>query len=332
MENSRKIKLLKLWEILQQETDDEHHLTTNELIARLNSEGIEVDRKILYSDIKLLNEWGYDVDCAKGRSNGYYTGKRSFSVPEIRILMDAVQAAGFISEENTEDLVERIAALAGSKQAEVLKKNIVKFSTVKTQNKKTFYWINEIVSAIESQKQIEFLYFNYDIKREKVYRKDKTNPQENKRYVVNPVETVFDNDQYYLICYDDKHKELTNYRIDRMDKVRVLDTDINKYDKIEKIDMAKHKRQLFGMFGGEVKRVNFLADKSLIDVIFDKFGSGVEISQCKDGLLSCTVEVQASPMFIAWLCSFDTRIKVQSPPTVIKRVKEHLEKTLEQYN
>ena len=143
--------------------------------------------------------------------------------------------------------------------------------------------------------------------------------------------TVFDNDQYYLICYDDKHKGLANYRIDRMERVQMLDEEITKNSEIEAIDISKHKRQLFGMYGGEIKKVTFIADKSLIDVIFDKFGSQVKIVEAGNGVIKCTVEVQVGPMFIAWLCSFGTKMKAVSPPTVVKRVKEHLEEALTQY-
>ena len=329
-ESSRKIKLLKIWEILRQETDENHKMGTVELIAKLKKEGIEVDRKILYKDIELLNMNGYEILCDRSRSNEYYVIDRSFDIPEIRILMDAVQAASFVTEKKTKVLVDKIAELAGSKRAEVLKENIAEFNTVKSLNESIYYSIDTIIQAKDEGNKIGFYYFDYDIKREKLFRTDKATNSA-RWYVVNPVATVFDNDQYYLICYDDKHKGLANYRIDRMDKVTMLEEKITPNREIESIDISKHKRQLFGMYGGEVKRVTFVADKSLMDVIFDKFGSQVKIVETQNGEFSCTVEVQVGPMFIAWLCSFGTKIKVTSPPTVVKRVKEHLEETLSQY-
>ncbi len=330
-ENSRKIKLLRLWEILRQETDENHPISTNELIARLKKEGIDVDRKILYTDIDLLNENGYEVLCERGKSNRYYVVDRSFDIPEVRILMDAVQAAGFITEKKTKVLIDKIAELAGSRRAEVLKENITEFSTVKSLNESIYYSIDTIVTAREENKQIGFYYFDYNIKREKVFRKDKKDPEVNKWYVVNPVETVYDNDQYYLICYDDKHKTLANYRIDRMDRVSVLDSTINKYKEIEKIDISKYKRQQVDMYGGEVKKAVFDVSRSMLDVVFDKFGSLVKMSENADGTVRCTIEVQEGHMFIAWLCSFDTRMRVVSPPSLVSKVREHLEKTLSQY-
>ena len=330
-ENSRKIKLLRLWEILRQETDENHPITTNELIARLKKEGIDVDRKILYSDIELLNENGYEVLCERGKSNRYYVVDRSFDIPEIRILMDAVQAASFVTEKKTKILIDKIAELAGSRRAEVLKENITEFSTVKSDNESIYYSIDTIVSAKEAGKQIGFYYFDYNIKKEKIFRADKNDPSVNKWYIVNPVETVYDNDQYYLICYDDKHKTLANYRIDRMDRVNVLDTPITRVEEIEKIDISKYKRQLFEMYGGETKKVTFIADASMVDIILDRFGNLARMTQGSNGEITCTVEVQIGPMFIAWLCSFDTRIKVVYPSAVVDMVTNHLKQTLAQY-
>lgn len=321
-----------MWELLKQETDEKHPMETQEIISRLKKDGIEVDRKILYNDIDILNANGYEVMCQRAKSNKYYVMDRSFDTAEIRVLMDAVQAAAFVTEKKTEVLLDKIASLAGSKRGEVLKGNITKFSTVKSLNENIYYVIDKIVDAREDNKKISFNYFDYGLKRERIFRKDKKDATMDKLYIVNPVETVFNNDQYYLICYDDKHKDFTNYRIDRMDNVSKLDDDIVKYEWLIGKDISKYKRQQFSMFSGEVKNVTFIADRTLIDVIFDKFGSGVELKLTEDDKLKCTVEVQVGAMFIAWLCSFDNKLKVVSPPSVVNKVKEHLNKTTEQYN
>lgn len=331
-EHSRKIKLLKLWELLNQETDEKHPMGTQTIIKKLGEQGIEVDRKILYRDIELLNENGYEVLCNRSTSNQYYVMDRSFDTAEVRVLMDAVQAAAFVTEKKTEVLLDKVSNLAGSKRGEVLKDNITKFSTVKSTNENIYYLIDSIIDAIEDGKKIRFNYFDYGLKREKIFRKYKKDETKDRYYTVNPVETVFNSDQYYLICYDDFHRNLINYRIDRMENIIKLDDDINECDWLKGYDISKYKRQQFNMFSGEVKNVTFIADRSLIDVIFDKFGSQVEMSETKDGKIKCTVEVQAGNMFIAWLCSFGKSLKVVSPPTVVTKVKEHLKNTMEQYD
>ena len=328
-ENSRKIKLLKMWEILKSQTDEEHPMSTNELIDRLSLEGISVDRKILYSDIELLNENGYEVLTERGRSNLYYVEDRSFFEHEVRILMDAVKSAAFITEKKTEELINKIAMLAGSKRGKLLKENITKFSVVKANNEMIYYSVDPIVQAIKKKKKIGFNYCDYNVSRERVYRMDKENPSEKRWYVVNPVATVIDNGQYYLVCYDDRHGGKTaNYRIDRMENVRMLDEPITKNPTL---DTAKFKRKQFEMYGGDVKTVVFEAARSLLDVVMDKFGKEIKIRELDNGRLHCTVEVQQSPTFINWCCSFGNRLTVVSPPSTINEIKAHLKETAEQY-
>lgn len=157
--NSRKIKLLKIWEILNRDTDENNPMSTPVLIEKLSECGIEVDRKILYSDIKLLNNFGYEVMCHRSSSNEYYVADRKFDIPEIHILMDAVKAAGFITEKKTDELVNKIAQLAGSQRAEVLTRNVVEFNTTKSVNENIYYSVYEIATAIEEEKKITFTYF-----------------------------------------------------------------------------------------------------------------------------------------------------------------------------
>lgn len=323
--NLRKIKLLKIWEILNRETDESHPMSTATLTARLAEFGIEVDRKILYSDIKLLNDCGYEIKHTRAISNEYYVVDRSFDIPEIRILMDAVQAASFITAKKTNGFISRIAQLAGDKKAEVMKKNTVEFHTPKSDNEKIFYNVDAIGNAIEQRRQISFLYFDYDIKHQRVYRKDK------RRYIVNPLSTVFSMDNYYLMCYDDKHSGIGHYRIDRMDDVQISDTLITDNEEVQQFDLSRHKRALFGMFNGEGARVTFHADKSLVDHIFDRFGDDVHIIQGEGNMVVFTADVQISKPFLGWCCSFGNLLKVTSPQLVVEGVKAYATEVISQY-
>lgn len=323
--NLRKIKLLKIWEILNRETDESHPMSTATLTARLAEFGIEVDRKILYSDIKLLNDCGYEIKHTRAISNEYYVVDRSFDIPEIRILMDAVQAASFITAKKTNGFISRIAQLAGDKKAEVMKKNTVEFHTPKSDNEKIFYNVDAIGNAIEQRRQISFLYFDYDIKHQRVYRKDK------RRYIVNPLSTVFSMDNYYLMCYDDKHSGIGHYRIDRMDDVQISDTPITDNEEVKQFDLSRHKRALFGMFNGDDAQVTFRADKSLVDHIFDRFGDDIHIIQGEGDTVIFTADVQVSKPFLGWCCSFGNLLKVTSPQSVAEQVKQYAIDVVEQY-
>ena len=216
-ENFSKIKLLRIWEILKQDSDENNPLTTNQILVKLSESGIICDRRTLYQDIAILNSYGYEVICKKGQhSNGYYVIDRSFDVPELRILIDAVQAASFISPKKTAELTDKIAALGGSYRADILKKNIVEFNTTKHNNEHIYYSVNAIEDAILAGKKISFQYFDLNESHERVFRKN------GEKYLVNPVAMVFSNDNYYLICYHDNHDGITTYCIERMLNVSVL--------------------------------------------------------------------------------------------------------------
>lgn len=329
-EQTRKIKLLKMWEILKSETDEEHPIKTNDLIARLKKEGIDVDRKILYKDIELLNLYGYEVLKDRRRSNAYYVEDRSFDVAEVRFLIDTVKASGSITEKKTEELINKLSVLAGSKRGQLLKEKITRYSTVKGTNESIYYSVDTIVRAIKENKKIGFNYSDYGVNRERIYRLDKEDGDKKRWYIVNPVVTFIDNDQYYLTCYDDNHEgKLANYRIDRMDRVAMLDEDITPNPTV---DIGKHKRQQVGMYSGETKEVSFeIVGKGMVDVVFDKFGDNVKMHRLDHEKIKCIVSVQVSPVFVGWCLSFGEKLKVISPPSTLIEIKKHLSSLAEQY-
>ena len=320
-ENFSKIKLLRIWEILKQDSDENNPLTTNQILEKLSESGIVCDRRTLYQDISTLNSYGYEVICKKGQhSNGYYVIDRSFDVPELRILIDAVQAASFISPKKTVELTDKIAALGGSYRADILKKNIVEFNTTKHNNEHIYYSVNAIEDAILAEKKISFQYFDLNESHERVFRKNGEN------YLVNPVATVFSNDNYYLICYHDNHDGITTYRIDRMLNVSVSDQEINKAAQPKGLNIAKHRKQSFSMFGGITETVKFEADKNLLDVIYDKFGEDTQIRSIGNGKISFTADVQVSPVFFGWCCMLGDKLRVAQPESILLAFKQHLAK------
>lgn len=325
-ENFSKIKLLRIWEILKQDSDENNPLTTNQILDKLSESGIICDRRTLYQDIAILNSYGYEVICKKGQhSNGYYVIDRSFDVPELRILIDAVQAASFISPKKTAELTDKIAALGGSYRADILKKNIVEFNTTKHNNEHIYYSVNAIEDAILAGKKISFQYFDLNESHERVFRKN------GEKYIVNPITMVFSNDNYYLICYHDNHDGITTYRIDRMLNVSVSDQEINKAAQPKGMSIAKHRKQSFSMFGGKTETVKFEADKDLLDVIYDKFGEDTKISSLNNGKIAFSADIQISPMFFGWCCSFGERLKVIAPQYIKHQFNEYISVLIENY-
>lgn len=324
-ERFNRIRPLKIWEILQRETDEDHPMGTEELRAYLTACGIEAHRTTIYNDMKLLNECGYEVLTHRGRSNQYYVMDRKFSNPEIHILMDAVQAASFITEKKTAELVDKIAQLAGSQKGLVLKKNIVRFNTVKSSNERIYYNVDEIVTAINNRQKIIFLYFDYDHNHNRVYRKD------GHHYVVSPFATVFDSGHYYLVIYDKRFNKMTNYRIDRMDKVEIIEEQADLPPIELAFDIATYKKSLFGMFSGETTAVTIQMHRSLIDAVFDLFGEKTKMISCGDDTVRFTADVQVSPLFFGWCCSFGEKLKVLGPDHIIEQLKAYTDTIKERY-
>ena len=319
-----KLKMVKIWEILSQETDENHPMTTNELLSKLEALGIDCNRKTLYADIDALNEFGYEIMCNHSRSNEYYVVDRTFSVAELRILMDAIQAADFITDNKSSQFIDKVANLAGTRRAEVLKDHLIAFNNTKTDNEQIYYIVETINEAIAQQHKVKFQYFHYDTKRNKKYKKEKF-------YYVNPYATVMDNDKYYLIGYDDFQRKMWHYRVDRMEQVSVSRHPISYFDEIEQFDISNYKRQLFGMFSGEEVDVTFEAHEKLIDVIYDMFGVDTKLKAISDDYFQFTATVQLSSQFYGWCCSFGDMLKVVAPTTVVNMLEDYISNLIHTY-
>lgn len=325
--NNGKIRLLKLWEILQTGSDEEHSITTTELISKLKVEGIKCDRRTLYADIEILNENGYEILCTKGQhANLYSVVNRSFDTPELRILIDAVQAASFITNKKTLQLIDKISILAGENRAELIKRNIVHFNITKHSNENIYYNIDELESAILSGKKVSFMYFDLDEYCKRNYRRN------GERYIVNPIATVFSNDNYYLVCYQDNHGNAASYRVDRMIGVQTCSENINEEKRPKNLDISVHRKQAFSMYAGEPLHVKFEVNLDMIDVIFDKFGENTKFIHKGDGIVQFETEVQVSNMFFGWCCGFGQRIKIISPRDVVEKFKSYIKRIEDQYN
>lgn len=316
-ENFRKIKLLKLLEMLRQNTDEQHPMSTSSIISSLAEMEITCDRRTLAQDIATLSNLGYEImTTTVGHEKAYYVEDRNFSIPELKILIDAVQASSFITEKKSEELINKIASLAGSHRAEVLKRNMVCFNTRKHSNERIFYNVNDLEDAILRQKKVLFRYFDLNENGERVYRRD------GHRYVVEPIALVFNEDNYYLTCYSSRHDSTSNYRIDRMDSVEVIDEDCCEKAIVLRDQVATYTEQAFKMFGGQLEDIVLEFDRGLIGVVYDKFGESVKMMPSGENKIIATVKVMISPTFWGWLFQFGNQMKIISPSSAVSMYAE----------
>lgn len=318
-ENSQKIKLLKLMELLRQETDEKHPMTATVVCQRLNDMEVACDRRTLTRDIQALNEFGYEVMTTMiSHEKAYYVEDRSFSVPELKILIDAVQAASFVTDKKTVELIEKIANLGGSHSADILQSNMVCFNTRKHRNEAIYYNVDILEKAIEQKKKVIFYYFDLDENGKKVYRRDKHH------YVVEPVALVFNEDNYYMICYSSRHDGTANYRIDRMDSVEVVEDAICEKAVELRNSVAGYTEQAFKMYGGQPVDITIQFSDKLIGVVYDKFGEDIKMVRIGDNLCVVGVRVQISPTFWGWLFQFGKQMAVVSPAEVTEEYRRQI--------
>ncbi len=323
--NWQKIKLVRLLELLRQESDEEHPLTTNQICDYMLSMDIPCDRRVVSRDVALLNKMGFEVMATwVGKSKAYYIEDRSFSIPELRILIDAVKAACFITDKKTEDLADKIAGLAGSYKAEALKNNKVCFNNRKHSNENIYYNVDALEDAIQQKKKVVFRYFDLGIKHEKVYRRDGSH------YVVEPLALIYNEDNYYLIAHSADHDGPTTYRVDRMDGVYVIDEGISEEAQYLRVRAARYSAQAIKMYGGEPKMVTLEFEKNLNGAVYDRFGEKIKMKTTEEGKNTVTVKVQISPTFWGWLFQFGKQMRIVSPEEVAEEYRARLEETLEQ--
>ncbi len=314
-----KIKLLILYEILKQQTDENHRLTTKALIAELAKHDISCDRKILYNDIATLNDNGFEVLSERGQQMEYYVPVAGFDDYELRILIDAVQSANFITDKKTKILEEKIVSLAGSHKANFVKENVTCFNERKASNENIFYNVNDITVAIHNAQKVTFKYFDLDLAGNRKYRKD------GEFYIENPIDLVIFEDKYYMLAYNEHHDSIVPYRVDRMDKVRVLEDKAIKKKVKEAQDL---RNKAFSMFAGEEKIVTIRFNKKITGQVIDKLGHNFFCVEETDTEYTIRGKVNVSDTFFAWCFTFGPDMCILDPEDVVKPYREKLAQAL----
>mgnify|MGYP001034473605 CR=1 FL=1 len=319
----QKVKLLVLYDTLCRMTDENHALNSDELIEELSKHNISVSRKVLPLDIALLNEYGYEVLSYKKKYHYYYVVNRHFDTAEIAMLADVVKASKLNGEQKS-PLIKKLSEMVGSYQADRISKNIIAYNSPKRSNKRLMYRVDAIDKAINDRKKISFRYYSLNIKKEKVYRKD------GGRYVTNPLVMVWNKDNYYLITYPDNHDNVTTYRIDRMEDVKIEETPIVEKKAFANFDVERYRTQAFSMFGGEVKDVEMQFHPEMLDDIYDKFGEDIDIKAIGNTYRIC-VPIQVSPTFFAWVVGSRGKVRIISPQMVSEQFTEFVNTIKEEY-
>ena len=313
---NQKMKLLRLMKIFLNDTDKEHTLTLLQIINKLQEDGINVERKTVYSDIDLLRRFGMDIRMNRKRIAEYYLASREFELSELRLLVDAVQSSKFITRSKSQELIRKLEGHASIYDSGKLERDVIVNGRIKTMNESIYSNVDKISEAMHKDIKISFTYFKYDINKHRELRKD------GNRYIVSPVFLNWDNENYYLVAWSDEDNGIRHYRVDRMLNIR--HTDESSVASKVSIDKAAYANRLFGMFAGEEMTVELEFDVSLVSVVIDRFGKSVRFTSKTDGSFRISVIIEISDVFLGWLFQFGNKVRIISPKPLLDRYRSML--------
>lgn len=318
--NNQKLKLLYLAKILMEETDEEHGLSIADITSKLEVYDITADRKTLYSDFEELRKFGIDIiGEQQGKSYLYRIASREFELAELKLLVDSVQAAKFITERKSNALIRKLEKLVSVHEAKQLQRQVLISGRVKTINESVYYNVDRIHNAINSDSQIRFQYFQWNADKKQELRHN------GMWYHVSPWQLIWDDEYYYLVAYDSASESMRHYRVDKMLRINLTGKEREGKRQAEISNAAAYSKTLFGMFGGDKISVTLEAENKFAGVLIDRFGKDIPIIKTSDSHFQATVEVVPSDNFISWVISFGDSIKIVSPQSVIESVKKLLE-------
>lgn len=308
--NSSKLKILYLRQILEDETDAEHGLTMSKIIQRLAEYGIEAERKGIYRDFAALKEFGIDVDKKLGKYTEYSIKTRYFELPELMLLVDAVESCKSLTQRQSNKLIANLKTFASENQRKMLDRNIHVDGRISSKNESVFQNIDILHDAMRMRRRIEFKYYKFgpDGKRHAT--------NNGKPHCVTPVGIQYSDGYYYLSAWNDNHSSMSEYRIDRMDALTVSDEAASINNEITHHTYDKDDFEMFGHFAGEPTTVTLLVDADKIEIIIDRFGSGAEIFSHNDTSTKAIVKVRKSEQFFGWVAGLGGTVRIESPATL----------------
>ncbi|MBQ4128722.1 MAG: WYL domain-containing protein [Ruminococcus sp.] len=310
----QKLKLLYILKYLSEKTDENNRVTVQDIISYLNSNGIGAERKSIYDDLESLELFGYDICSVKSKTVEYYLASREFQLPELVLLVDAVQSSKFITHKKSNELIKKLENLASENDAKKLQRQVVVTNRVKTLNEKIYYSVDSLHQAINTGCKISFYYYKWEISQNSNQKIEKTRRNNGEKYTVSPWALSWDDENYYLIAYDSVADKIKHYRVDKMENVEVLKKEKRDgKDVFSKFDMAVYSKQVFGMFGGELTDVKLRFDNSLVGVVVDRFSKNVPIIKNSDNTFEISTKLMLSPTFYGWLFGLKDKAQILSP-------------------
>ena len=321
--DNQKLKIFYILDYLQKNSHQEHPVRAAELLSMLERQhNIVCDRKTVYSDIAALQDYGVDIVSIPGKNGGYYIASRNFELPELKLLIDAVQSSRFLTEKKSRELIEKLCNQCSVHDARLMRRDVLVSGRVKSMNETIYYNVDTIQEAISQNRQITFRYFDWGIDGKRRYR--------NRDYQASPYGLCQDHENCYLLSHSPRHG-VTSYRVDRMTQIAVTQEPRIPCPELTGKKLVEHANRLFQMYSGEETAVKLRFHRDLVNVVIDRFGRDTMLIPDGDEHFVFTVNVAVSPMFLSWVIGFGAKAKVLHPQSVVDACKAMCQEALAQY-
>lgn len=322
---NQKRRILYLMRLLWEKTDENHSLTMPQLIQELENYSIHTERKTLYDDLETLRVFGMDILMRREKPAGYYLAGREFELPELKLLVDAVQSSRFITAKKSMELIKKLESLTSRYEAGKLRRQVFVSNRVKTMNESIFYNVDRLHQAILENSEIRFGYFEWTVNREMRLKRN------GQKYQISPWALTWDNENYYVIGYEKETGMVKHYRVDKMVSIELAGTKREGKEVFSRFDAAGFSKKTFGMFGGEEKELKLRFSDRMIGVVIDRFGKDIPIRQVEEGYFQTRLSVIVSRPFFGWLTGLGTDTEILSPEDVRRKYREYLKEIERKY-
>ncbi|MCI8327169.1 MAG: WYL domain-containing protein [Lachnospiraceae bacterium] len=324
--SNQKLKLMYLMKIMLEKTDETHSITMSGIITALETYGVCAERKSIYNDIESLRQYGMDIIGIQEKGTYYYhIGNRQFELAELKLLVDSVQSAKFITAKKTNELIKKIEGFASQYEATQLHRQVYVSERIKTGNENIYYNVDKIHTAIADNSKIVFQYFQWNVDKKMELRKNGA------LYEVSPWALSWDDENYYLVAYDGIAEKIKHFRVDKMLHIEITKMEREGQKIFDKFDMAVYTKKLFGMFDGEEEIVKIECENNLAGVMIDRFGKDVTMVKKDSEHFTVHVKVAVSRQFLSWVMALGYGAKIVGPKRVVQQVNMEIERLIEQY-
>ena len=315
---NQKFKFTYLMKIMQEKTDDEHSLTMSQIMDELEKYDVTAERKSIYNDFQdMTDKFGIEIIKEQiGRETYYHVGSRQFELAEVKLLIDAIQSSKLITRAKSRELIAKIKSFVSEHQAKQLQRQVFINDRVKTMNESVYYNVDDIHTAINENRKIKFRYYKWDITGKLVPRHG------GDWFVVSPWALTWDDENYYLVAFDDYDHKIKHYRVDKMMKISIVEAKRDGKDAFKDFDMAAYSKSTFGMYQGNKTRVTITFANYMCGVFLDRFGKDITFRKVDDVRSELSVDVNVSPQFFGWIFSLGKDVRVTGPSEVVDQMRE----------